>query len=150
MKYLQVKNCKYANADQTSVVCEVLFDTLGWIPFTASLNDLEHSLEIYNRAQNGDFGEILPYTPVTINTITTSDDQSIRNKRNTLLTNLDMTICNPLRWASFSQEKQADFARYRQELLDLPQQPGFPNNAVWPTPPAGLTEPPEITFTTVS
>jgi len=31
----------------------------GWIPFTASKNDCEpHGVEIYQRAINGDYGEI--------------------------------------------------------------------------------------------
>lgn len=150
MKYSQVKNCRYSNAENTAIDCEVLFDTLGWIPFTASLNDLEHSNEIYLRAQNRDFGDIAPYQLITINTIEISQSEIVRTKRNSLLTNLDKTICNPLRWSNFSQEEQADFARYRQALLDLPQQPGFPTEVLWPAPPANLVEPQEVTLSIVS
>ena len=79
MKYNQVKNCRYSNAEGTIIDCEVLFDELGWIEFTASLNDLPHSREIYSRAQSGEFGEISQYVPLVNNTIeiSTEDRKSV-------------------------------------------------------------------------
>lgn len=150
MKYSQVKNCRYSNIEGTSIDCEVLFDDLGWIEFTSSPTDLPHSKEIYFRAQSGEFGEIGPYTPVEINTTEIKIEDSVRNRRNALLSNLDSKISNPLRWSSFTQEQQTDFARYRQELLDVPQQPGFPSNVTWPNPPIGFTEPKEESMSIIA
>lgn len=59
-----------------------------------------------------------------------------RLKRNKLLSELDMIICNPLRWASFSQAQQQAWADYRQALLDVPQQNGFPNIVDFPVKPS--------------
>lgn len=150
MKYNEVKNCKYSTQDGTRLDCEVLFETLGWVPFTAVAEDSTYSGEIYSRALNGDFGPIAPYQAVEINSIPITQSDMVRNKRNSLLTNLDRTISNPLRWASFSQQEQADFAQYRQALLDVPQQPGFPELVTWPQPPANLVEPPPVTINIVA
>ena len=59
-----------------------------------------------------------------------------RTSRNTLLGQLDVILSNPLRWESFTEEKKQEFREYRQILLDIPQQPGFPEDIQWPTLPA--------------
>lgn len=146
MKYIQVKNCKFANQERTLIDCEVLFQDLGWVPFTASINDSAiHSIEIFTKAMSGLYGEIAPYVTLEpTDIITISDDEKIRKKRNLLLQNLDLYVSNPLRWNSYSQAQKDDFARYRQKLLDVPLQPNFPQNVLWPQPPEGLEEPKEI------
>jgi hypothetical protein len=60
----------------------------------------------------------------------------VRATRDTALTNIvDPLVSNPLRWGGMTAEKQAAWAAYRQALLDVPQQSGFPHNVVWPNPP---------------
>lgn len=44
-------------------------------------------------------------------------------------------IINAVRWNSFTEEQQSAWSEYRQALLDVPQQPGFPHNIIWPTKP---------------
>jgi hypothetical protein len=62
MKYTTVKDLVWTK-DQTGIDCIVNFDLLGEIPFTASLNDLPYSVEIYNRCISGEFGPIADYVP---------------------------------------------------------------------------------------
>lgn len=59
-----------------------------------------------------------------------------RSKRNSLLGELDLILANPLRWTSLSDEKKLEFEVYRQALLDVPDQPGFPSDISWPTLPS--------------
>jgi len=60
----------------------------------------------------------------------------VRATRDTILTNIvDPLVSNILRWASMSAATQAAWAAYRQALLDIPQQSGFPNSVTWPTKP---------------
>jgi hypothetical protein len=59
----------------------------------------------------------------------------VRAQREQLLNQLDSVISNPLRWAAMTTEQQAAWATYRQALLDVPQQAGFPDNITWPTSP---------------
>ena len=42
---------------------------------------------------------------------------------------------NPVRWHSMPEEKKLEWITYRQLLLDVPQQPGFPDTVTWPTKP---------------
>ena len=60
----------------------------------------------------------------------------VRQFRNDLMIlEIDPIVSNPLRWGSLSDEQQLAFTVYRQNLLDIPQQEGFPHNVVWPTKP---------------
>jgi hypothetical protein len=52
-----------------------------------------------------------------------------------LLGNVDPIAANALRWASLSVEQQQAWAAYRQALLDVPAQTGFPHNVTWPSKP---------------
>lgn len=42
---------------------------------------------------------------------------------------------SPLWWDSMTVEVKAAWTKYRQDLLDVPNQPGFPKTIVWPTRP---------------
>lgn len=58
--------------------------------------------------------------------------RGIRNKW--LRRNVDSI--NGVRLAAMTAEKQAEWVAYRQALLDVPAQPGFPDDIVWPTKPS--------------
>lgn len=60
----------------------------------------------------------------------------VRNQRDFLLVEMDEIVSNPLRWATFSPELQAQWVQYRLDLLNVPQQSGFPLNVVFPTKPS--------------
>ena len=53
-----------------------------------------------------------------------------------LATEVDPIVTNPLRWAELSPTQQQAWADYRTALLNVPQQPGFPFEVVWPEKPA--------------
>lgn len=55
--------------------------------------------------------------------------------RDNLLKDVDAIAGNVLRWADMSAEKQAEWSTYRQALLDVPQQSGFPSIITWPVKP---------------
>jgi hypothetical protein len=58
----------------------------------------------------------------------------IRSKRDgQLRRNID--IINGPRWSAMTPEKQSEWMSYRQALLDVPQQEGFPDNVIWPVKP---------------
>jgi hypothetical protein len=134
MNYIDVKNPKWFNAEQSLIECEVDFVDLveEYVPFTASPNDIaEHGRNIYQRLVNGDFGSIAPYELPPEKT-ETEKAFVVRANRDSLLSNLDLVTSNPLRWASYSQAEKDQIAVYRQLLLDVPQQSGFPNSVDWP------------------
>ena len=59
-----------------------------------------------------------------------------REHRNTLLGAVDRI--NPVWYATLTSTQQQELAQYRQALLDVPQQSGFPEAAIWPTKPQWL------------
>jgi hypothetical protein len=44
-------------------------------------------------------------------------------------------VFNGPRWESLSAELKQSYVQYRQDLLDVPQQAGFPDNINWPVKP---------------
>lgn len=59
----------------------------------------------------------------------------MRAERDRLLaTNVD--AINAVRWAAMSEPDRAAWTAYRQALLDVPQQAGFPLEVEWPVVPA--------------
>jgi hypothetical protein len=71
-----------------------------------------------------------------VKVLTTEEKAEIvRSERARLLLVLDQTVGNPLRWAGFTDAQKNALATYRQELLDVPQQIGFPNTVTWPEMP---------------
>jgi hypothetical protein len=62
MFYTTVENLFWTK-NRDMVDCVVNFVDMGKLPFSASPNDLPHSVEIYNRCINGDFGPIADYVP---------------------------------------------------------------------------------------
>lgn len=62
--------------------------------------------------------------------------KAVRAKRDFLLKKeLDPVVTNPLRWASMSEAQKQAVADYRQSLLDITSQVGFPHEVVWPVKP---------------
>jgi hypothetical protein len=45
---------------------------------------------------------------------------------------------NPIRYATLSDSQRTEIAEYRQALLDVPTQSGFPTTISWPSQPSWL------------
>ena len=60
-----------------------------------------------------------------------------RNYRNQLL-NQTVDQVNPIWYASLTTEQQQELATYRQALLNVPQQTGWPTTITWPTKPSWM------------
>jgi len=131
---------KYADFDGTAVDLIIDHPELGTIPFTASSNDSEPlGQSLHARARQGAFGPIAPYDGPRPEEVLA--DQ-MRGQRNQKLAALDAIVTHPLRWAEFTEPQRVALSGYRQALLDVPQQAGFPNEIDWPEPPAFLAPSP--------
>lgn len=58
-----------------------------------------------------------------------------RAQRDALLLELDTIVSNPLRFGGLDKTQQTALTEYRQALLDVPQQAGFPHTIDWPKKP---------------
>lgn len=59
----------------------------------------------------------------------------VRESRNAMLRET-VDRMNPIRWESMTTEEKNSWVVYRQALLDIPNQDGFPYTVEWPTTPA--------------
>lgn len=62
-----IKNSKWANAEHTSVECEVKFEGVDdYLPFGACVNgdQYAHTKEIFDRAASGEFGDVSEFVPI--------------------------------------------------------------------------------------
>ncbi len=60
--------------------------------------------------------------------------REVRAHRDSLLKEVVDTM-NPMRWETLTELQKDAWRAYRQALLDVPQQEGFPTNIVWPEAP---------------
>jgi hypothetical protein len=89
---------------------------------------------VYAQIMSGDAGDIEDYSPPAPPTDEYLAEMA-RNERGSRLRYLDTILTNPLRWAAYSEEQQTVIAKYRQDLLDVPAQAGFPQEINWPVSP---------------
>lgn len=64
--------------------------------------------------------------------------ESVRAQRDGLLQQLDAVVSNPLRWGDLTDKQQNSIKAYRQKLLHVPAQEGFPLSVNWPSKPKSL------------
>lgn len=62
-------------------------------------------------------------------------EAKVRDERDAFLSVVDGLTSKPLLWADLSSSEQDEVRQYRQELLDVPQQQGFPKEVRWPNQP---------------
>jgi len=70
-------------------------------------------------------------TEEEINADIASKAAKVRAERNAKLADTVDRI-NPLRWESMTDSEKENWRTYRNALLDVPEQIGFPDNVVWP------------------
>lgn len=133
MMMMNFRNPKFCRND-ILINCEIEHPEFGWIPFTCDPDDkgaLFDTAELHQRMV--DSGEVAHMTQAEIDTETAAD---VRMQRDQLLAlDVDPIATNPLRWSTLSSDQQQALAAYRQALLDVPSQAGFPHKIDWPVPP---------------
>jgi len=131
----EYRNAKSYAADNSRIDVEINHPDYGWIPY--SCNEFDTDMTINNDdllALIGDDFE--PYVAPTQEELDAKKALDVRELRDHLLeSEVDPVVSNPLRWADMTSDKQAEWAQYRTDLLNVPQQSGFPNSISWPTKP---------------
>ncbi len=92
--------------------------------------------EVITDARTGEVTK-RPYTEDEIAAVLAFMPEQVRATRDMkLATEVDPIAGNALRWAALDADTQAAWATYRQALLDVPAQAGFPHNVTWPEVPS--------------
>ena len=134
-----VEDCimNYRNAKHISegrIDCEIEHPMHGWIPYT--LNPADTDTTVDNDALLAAIGDdVAAYVPPTQDELDAALAAEVRADRDERFTEVDAVAGNTLRWAALDTATQAEWSTYRQALLDVPQQEGFPNTVTWPTKP---------------
>jgi len=124
---MEVRNSVYN--EHGTIDCEVEHPDYGWIPFTASPEDPEeHGRQLFSALKDA-AAAYTPPPPPPEEEVRAAQCEEARLARNRLLNNSDWTQM------SDAPVDQAAWATYRQALRDLPDQPGFPADIVWPKKP---------------
>lgn len=131
----EIRNATSLQADNLSMDVEINHPEHGWIPYTLDLDDTDNTIN------NDDVMALIGsnFTAYVAPTQAELDSETAANVRaerdNILATVVDPMVSNPLRWADLSSDKQTEWSQYRTDLLNVPQQAGFPASVTWPTEP---------------
>ena len=128
----EVRNARSMNAENTHFDVEINHPDYGWIPYALTPWDTDNTIN------NTDLLALIGSDYVAFSQADEDARQAdfSRYQRNQLLQNeVDPIVINPLRWADLTTDKQNEWAQYRTDLLNVPQQAGFPNTINWPTKP---------------
>ncbi len=130
----QSRNATSLQSDNLRMDVEINHPEFGWIPYTVDPADTDTTID--NDAVMALIGtDFAAYVAPTQEELDAALAAEIRADRDGRLAEVDAVAGNALRWGVLSAEQQDAWAVYRQALLDVPQQAGFPNNITWPTEP---------------
>ena len=127
----QVRNAASLRSDNLYMDVEINHPDHGWIPYTIDPEDQDTTID--NDAVlaliGGNFTAYVAPTQAELDAALASEVRADRDGR---LADVDAIAGNALRWADLTSAEQAEWSTYRQALLDVPQQAGFPHNITWP------------------
>jgi len=131
----EVRNAQSLNAENTTFDVEINHPEFGWIPY--GLNPDDTDMTVDNSVLLGLIGsDYAAYVAPTQAELDAELSANLRGQRDQKLAQeVDPVVTNPLRWAELTDAKQAEWTQYRTDLLNLPDQAGFPNTVTWPTKP---------------
>ena len=131
----EVRNASSLQSDNLRLDVEINHPDYKWIPYTLDPSDTD--MTINNDEVMALIGtNFAAYVAPTQAELDAEAAANIRAERDNILdTVVDPLVSNPLRWADLTSDKQAEWSQYRTDLLNVPQQAGFPNSITWPTEP---------------
>lgn len=129
----EIKNAVSLNDDDTQFELDINHPVHGWISYTLDPDDADNTID--NDALIKVIGT--NFTKITQTEKDLREANNVRAIRNALLKgDVDIVINNPLLWAELSSTKQTAWTKYRTDLLNVPQQSGFPHDVTFPTKPS--------------
>jgi hypothetical protein len=130
----EVRNAVSLQSDNLLMDVEINHPQHGWIPYTLDSADTDTTID--NDAVMALIGtDFTAYVAPTQAELDATAAADVRADRDGRLLEVDAIAGNALRWAALDADTQTAWATYRQALLDVPQQAGFPHDITWPTKP---------------
>ena len=131
----EVRNAQSLNAENTAFDVEINHPEFGWIPYGLHPDDTDMTVDnsVLLELIGTDFEAYVAPTQAELDAQLATGLRAERDDK--LVNEVDPVVTNPLRWAELTDAKQAEWTQYRTDLLNLPDQSGFPNDITWPTKP---------------
>ena len=131
----EVRNAQSLNLENTAFEVEINHPEYNWIPYTLLPSDTDMTVDnsVLLELIGTDFEAYVAPTQAELDAELAASLRGQRDQR--LAQEVDPIVTNPLRWAELTDAKQAEWTQYRTDLLNLPDQAGFPNTVTWPTKP---------------
>ena len=131
----EVRNAQSLNAENTAFEVEINHPYYGWIPYALTPDDTDMTVDnsVLLTLIGSDFDAYVAPTQAELDAELAANLRAERDDK--LVNEVDPLVTNPLRWAELTDAKQAEWTQYRTDLLNLPDQSGFPNTVTWPTKP---------------
>jgi hypothetical protein len=131
----EVRNAQSLNAENTAFEVEINHPEFGWIPYTLNPDDTDMTVDnsVLLELIGTDYAAYVAPTQAELDAELSENLRGQRDQK--LVEEVDPLVTNPLRWNELTDVKQAEWTQYRTDLLNLPDQSGFPNTVTWPTKP---------------
>ena len=131
----EVRNAQSLNIENTMFDVEINHPAFGWIAYTLNPNDTDMSVDNNTLLEliGSDYEAYVAPTQAELDAELAASLRAQRDEK--LVTEVDPMVSNPLRWNDLTEAKQTEWTQYRTDLLNLPEQSGFPNTVTWPTKP---------------
>ncbi|MDA9993346.1 phage tail assembly chaperone [bacterium] len=131
----EVRNAVSLQSDNLRMDVEINHPVYGWIPYT--IDPVDTDTTINNNDVLSLIGtEFVQYVAPTQEELDAEAAAQVRLERdNILVTEVDPFVTNPLRWDDLTSEERDAWTTFRRDLLNVPDQSGFPHNITWPTKP---------------
>jgi len=131
----EVRNAQSLNAENTVFEVEINHPEHGWIPYGLTPWDTDTTVDnsVLLELIGSDYAAYVAPTQAELDAELAASLRAQRDDK--LVQEVDPLVTNPLRWGELTDSKQAEWTQYRTDLLNLPDQAGFPNTVTWPTKP---------------
>ena len=131
----EVRNAQSLNAENTAFDVEINHPEHSWISYTLMPDDTDMTVDnsVLLELIGSDFEA---YVAPTAEELEAEAAQNVRVERDfRLQKEVDPIAGNALRWDALTSADREAWANYREALLNLTDQAGFPDNVTWPTKP---------------
>ena len=131
----EVRNAQSLNAENTMFEVDINHPDYGWIPYGLNPDDTDMTVDnsVLLELIGSDYAAYVAPTQAELDAELAASLRAQRDDK--LVQEVDPLVTNPLRWGELTDSKQAEWTQYRTDLLNLPDQAGFPNTVTWPTKP---------------
>ena len=131
----EVRNAQSISADNTAFDVEINHPEHGWIPYTLLPSDTDMTVDnsVLLELIGSDFEAYVAPTQAELDAELAASIRAERDQK--LIMEVDPIAGNALRWAALTSADREAWSDYREALLNITDQVGFPHDVIWPTKP---------------